>query len=532
MKARNLALGALAFLLVCGTGQAQDASDAPVGGTLQIATTDDPVFNWFQHSSLPTLYVHKVFYNSLARISGETMEPEPDLAINWESSEGGKVWTFDLRDDVTWHDGVPFTAEDVKFTYDAITSENSPRAEARLAQIDEVEVLDPYTVRFVLTQAVAPAPLNLSFNVPILPQHRFVATDFATDTTFNASPIGTGPYKFAEQVRGSHILLEANEDYFGGRPNIDRLVFRVIPDINTQIALLRSGELDIAVIEPTNLAAVQNDPNIEIVAAEGTTYFYHAFNTRKAPFDDQRVRLALTLALDRQAIIDAVLGGYASLGVGPVPPSLVRYFNDDLEPRPFDPDGAIELLAEAGWQDSDGDGVLDKNGEPLNVEILTDRGNPTRERVVALTQQYWRAIGVAVSVNALEWSNFVQTYQQTWDDEGVRPWDVAHVWIGLAPDPDGMREYYTYPDRLQGGRWGYSNPEVDELLVAGLAETDLDARADIYKEFQRLVYEDAPLAYLYYPQELIAVRSGVEGIPPAGGLRVALAHIEKWFIDR
>lgn len=530
---RSIPIAALAITLLSMLGlfsnqvHAQEQS----GGTLQIATTADPVFNWFQHSSLPTLYMHKTFYNSLARISGETMEPEPDLAESWEPSEGGKVWTFYLREDVVWHDGQPFTADDVLFTYETITGPDSPRREVRLDTIDTIEVLDDYTVRFTFTNAVAPAPLNLSFNVPIMPRHRLEDVDIRTDTSFNQAPIGTGPYRFAEQERGSHVILEAFEDYFKGRPNIDRLVFRVVPDINSQIAQLRSGQIDVAVVEPTHLNALQGDSRITIHAAEGTTYFYLAFNTRKPPFDDVLVRRALSLAVDRSAIVDAVLSGYATPAVGPVPPALERYFHPDLEPVPFDPEQAERLLDEAGWERS-ADGTRRKDGEALRVTILTDRGNPTRERIAALAQQYWNSIGVDTQLEALEWSTFADKYQQQWDESGVRPWDVALVWIGLAPDPDGTREFHSQPGAIQGARWGYRNAEVDRLLEAGLAETDLDARAAIYHDFQEVINEDAPLAFLYYPQELTAVRTGVQGIPPLGGLRVSLAHIEEWYIEQ
>ncbi len=147
-----------------------------VGGTVNIGNTADPVFNWFQQSTLPTLYLHKVFFNALTRFSDTTLEPVPDLAMSWESSEDAMTWTFHLRNDVKWHDGTPFTAEDVKFTYDFVTGPNTLRKEVRLAPLKETKVLDAYTVQFVLSQPVAPAPLNLSFNVPIMPKHRLTVS--------------------------------------------------------------------------------------------------------------------------------------------------------------------------------------------------------------------------------------------------------------------------------------------------------------------------------------------------------------------
>lgn len=524
-------LTAVVMLSLFLSQSAYAQTDLPQGGHLSIGIISEPTMNWFQLSSIPTLYVHKMFYNSLTRIDGDDLSSTPDLATSWEGSDDAQTWTFYLRDDVVWHDGQPLTAADVKFTYDFINGPDSLRREVRLTGIESVEVVDDYTVRFHLARPTANAPLSLAFNVPIMPQHRFEGVDMREDTTFNRDPIGTGPFRFVEQVRGSHVTLEANPDYFLGRPPIDRVTFRVLPDINTQLALLRTGELDVVMIEPTNLPAIERDRNIAVHRSEGTTYFYFSFNTRKPIFADRNVRLALTHALDKDAIVASALSGMGTVGVGPVPPILANYFNSDIAPSEYNPELARELLAQAGWTDSDGDGVLDKDGEPFAITINFARGNPTMDRVAVLAQQYWEAIGVKLTIEALERNAYSALYQQTWDEEGVRPWDVAYSWIGLAPDPDGTREYHTTPNLVQGARWGYSNPQVDSLLEAGLAETNQAERERIYKEFQEVVVADAPLIYLYYPQELLALRTRVQGIPPSGGLRVAAAHMEKWFID-
>ncbi|MBI4279985.1 MAG: ABC transporter substrate-binding protein, partial [Armatimonadetes bacterium] len=268
-------------------------------GVLRTYTISDVTMNPFTlPQQLATLLVIKPVFDTLTRYRPKDLQPVPGLAASWEASEGGRIWTFKLRKGVKWHDGRPFTAHDVKFTFEGIVN---PRVrslfKAPFRGMQRVEVVDDSTVRVVFEQPNVAFPIALGYNIPIAPRHLLEGKDLNTMPEFVQRPIGTGPFRWKEYVRGSHVVLEANPEYFEGRPKMDTLVFKILPDINTVVAQLRTGELDIGVIEPVHKKALTAVPHLNFLTTDLPSTFYIAMNNSRWQFSDKRVRKALTMAI-------------------------------------------------------------------------------------------------------------------------------------------------------------------------------------------------------------------------------------------
>lgn len=517
---RSVLRRCFAFVALIGAMLLSTASLAQESSVLRLAIPADPLMNPLLGTDAAAVPINRFIFDALTRPNPETFEPEPNLATDWSVSEDGLTWTFNLAENVSWHDGEPFSAEDVKFTYDTILDpeNNSPRRSA-VAVIEEVNVIDDNTVEFKLSSPLSSFPSIASYNVGIVPQHILEGQDIAQATEFNTrNPVSTGPYRIVSVTPGSQYEFEANPDYFMGAPSIERVIFKVLPDVNTQVAQLLSGELDFAVVEPTNLSALERSPRVEVKSVPYLGFVHLSFNYEHPLFEDARVRTAMIHAIDREAVLQSVLGGQGTIGVGPIPPVFPWAFNDELEPHAYDVERAQELLAEAGWTPGE-DGILQKDGEAFAFTIGVDRGNPTRERVALIAQQAYEALGMDVEVQVDEWPVYVEKLLGG-------QW-VAHVgfWV-LPPDPD-LTNYYA-PDQ-SFNTVHYNNPRVTELLQQGRATADPEERAAIYKELQAVMYDDPPGVIMFYPQDIQAMRAGLN-TPPLP-FREALQWVEQWSYD-
>ena len=484
---------------------------------LRLAIPADPLMNPLLGTDAAAVPLNRFFYDALTRPNPETYEPEPDLATDWSVSEDGLTWTFNLVSNATWHDGEPFTAADVKYTYDTILdpANNSPRRSA-IAVIDSVEMVDGTTVAFHLSSPLASFPSIGAYNVGIVPKHVLEGTAIAEATEFNTRhPISTGPYVIESAVPGNQYTFVANEDYFLGRPKIDRVVFKVLPDVNTQVAQILSGELDFAVVQPTNLPALERSPRVKIQTVDYLGFEHLSFNYTNPLFSDPRVRTAMIYGIDRQGIIDSILAGHGTVATGPIPPVFPWAFNSELEPRLFDPAKAKSLLAEAGWSPGP-DGTLQKDGQPFAFTIGVDKGDPTRERISLIAQQAYQALGMKVDVETDEWPVYVQKL--------LGGEFVAHVgfWV-LPPDPD-ITNYYAPGQSFN--TIDYDNPEVTALLKEGRATADQAKRATVYKQLQQVMYDDPPGVLLFYPEDIRAMRTDLNATPLP--FREALQWVEQW----
>ncbi|MCM8749336.1 peptide-binding protein [Thermomicrobiaceae bacterium CFH 74404] len=473
--------------------------------------------------ALADLLVNKTIYNCLTQyqLKDNQIEVVPDLAESWEANDDLTEYTFTLKQGVKWHDGQPFTAEDVKFTFDAILNPNVNAAlRGPVSSIDRVEVVDEYTVRFVLKRPFAPFPVMLGYNQAIVPKHLLEGKDLNQPTEFIANPVGTGPFKFKEFVQGSHLEVVANPDYFDGAPYLDGIVFKVIPDGNARVAQVRAGEVDFAVIEPPQVDALQGAENVEIREAPQVNYYFFAVNHSVPRLQDVRVRRALSHAIDKQAIVERVLRGYGQVATGPINPLLGDYYNPDVTTYEYDMEKAAALLEEAGWTKGP-DGILtNASGERFTILFNGPKGFPVMEQVITYAQQQYQKLGIEVTLDIVDWPIHLEKYRNL-------QYDLLMEWWITPPDPDLYDHYHSESAQ---NRWAYKNPQLDELLVQARSEPDRAKRVQLYHEIQKLIADDLPVIYLYYPRELQAMNTRTKDLPLIG-YRDALTWMEKVWLE-
>ncbi len=472
--------------------------------------------------------IGNLIYSNLVRTDKE-LRLEGELAERWEVSTDEMTITFHLRKGVKWHDGEELTSDDVDFTYRYMIDPKTPTAYAEsFRQIKRAEVVDRYTYRVTYEKPYAPA--LLSWGMWILPWHILEApwkagVDLRT-TQQNRHPIGSGAYLFKEWKTGEKVVLEANPNSFEGRPYLSRVVYRIIPDPSTIFLELKAKNIDMAGLTPiqyrrqTDYPAFRKLFNKYQYLANG--YAYLGFNLLDPRFQDKRVRQAMAYAINKQEIIEGVLLGLGRPAVGPYKPG-TWWYRDDIQPFPFDPERAKALLAEAGWKDSDGDGVLDRDGRPFSFTVRTNQGNLVRQQTAEIIQRRLRAVGIDVKIHIVEWAAFINTFVKKKDFEAI----ILGWGLGLDPDQyDIWHSSKTGPDELN--HISYKNPTVDDLLEAGRRTFDEAKRKAIYGRFQEIMAEEQPVIFLYVPEALPVVSSRVRGIEPApAGISY---NFTKWYV--
>ncbi|MFH1665847.1 MAG: peptide-binding protein [Candidatus Omnitrophota bacterium] len=464
-------------------------------------------------------------YNGLTRVDKD-LDIVGDLAERWEVSEDGRVITFYLHKNVKWHDGRPFTAEDVLFTYNTILApENGCPYISSYSDISDIEAVDKYTVRFRYTRPYAPALLK--FGMGIIPAHLFRGLDNIRESPEARSPVGTGPYKYTVWESGQHIILKANADYFEHAPGIKRYVYRIIPDQAVQFLELVSGGIDSMDLTPYQYIyrsrTREFTENIEKYRYLAHAYTYIGYNLNDSLFSDRRVRQALSYAVNRKEIIDAVLLGMGQPCTGPFLKG-TPYYNESAEGYDYDPGKAVSLLGAAGWADTDNDGILEKDGAEFRFCIVTNQGNKAREDIATIVQDQWAKVGVKADIKVIAWSAFL--------DQFVNKKNFQAVILGwtLPLDPDIYSVWHS--DSMGKGGLNfisYSNRRVDELIVRGRMEFDPDERAGIYRQIHRLISEDAPYTFMFFPYATPAVQKRFKGITPAPA-GIGYNFID-WYVD-
>jgi peptide/nickel transport system substrate-binding protein len=425
---------------------------------------------------------------------------------------------------------VPVTAEDVLFTYRTALDDQVayPRRTAYFQMVEGAELVDSLTVRFDFVQPHS-EPLDPFTQWSVMPRHILGAIPPSAIATapFGRAPVGNGPFKFHSWKPNQEIVFVANDSFpqsLGGRPFLDRIVFRIVPEQTTLQTELRAGTVDlIRAVPPQEAKSVDAEPNLRLVDYADRSFGYIAWNTRDPLFSDWRVRQALSLAIDREKLVSALLYGYGTIGVSFVLPSIVPWAVDaELEPLPFAPDSARALLAAAGWKDSDGDGVLDKDGKRFRFTLKTNKGNDLREDATVIIQSDLRKIGVEAVPQLVEWTVFLgqlnnkefQAYLSSWvyDSFKLDPSDIFH---SRSID----RKY---------NRSSYANPVVDSLIDAALSKVDREEAKPLWYRFQRIVRDEAPYTFLFYDRERIGLNERLRGAEMDA--RGYLVNAPRWWI--
>ncbi|SJZ97258.1 peptide/nickel transport system substrate-binding protein [Trichlorobacter thiogenes] len=519
------------FCAACSAGEAptprSSSSTAPpaygdtlVEGTIGEASTLIPILasDSASHSVAGLVYNGLIKYDKNLTIVG-------DLAESYQVSPDGLTITFKLRKNVTWHDGKPFTSRDVLYTYRVIIDPKTPTAYSEdFKQVAAVTAPDAYTI--VVRYAKPYAPALASWGVAILPSHLLEGQDI-TKSPLARKPVGTGPFRFKEWVAGQKVVLEANKNYFEGRPYLDRYVFRLIPDTSTMYMELKAGGVDQMGLTPVQFARQTDTPRFKAAFNKyrypSNGYLYLGYNLRHPLFKDVRVRRAMTAAINKDELIQGVLFGMGQKANGPMIPGRWAH-NPNVKDIPFNPAYAKQLLAEAGWKPGD-DGFLQKDGRPLRFTILTNQGNQQRLMTAQIIQQRLKQVGVDVRIRIVEWAAFLKEFIDKGNFEVV-----LLAWM-TSQDPDMYDIWHsskTKPGELNF--IGYNNQEVDRLLEEGRSTFDIDKRKKAYYRIQDILAEEQPYTFLYVPDALPVVSSRIHGIEtaPAG-----IGHnLIKWYVPK
>jgi peptide/nickel transport system substrate-binding protein len=475
MVRRNSVLIAIALLAVFAFSAVAGANnDTLVIGSGAEAIGLDPRLE----TDVPSFERINVISESLVKFA-VNMELQPALATEWEVSEDTMTLWFKLREGVKWHDGVPFTAEDVKYTYEwVLDPANGALNMGLYADIGEIEVVNDYEVIFHLSQPNAFLMNNIA-RMPITPKHDGDREDF------RQSPIGTGPYKFVSWTRDDRMVLVENEEYWGGRPNIPNLIFRAIPENSTRLLAFEAGEIDIyqGGMVAQEIGRLEEDPRYVVQRTPGTGYNYLGFNTKVGFLSDVRVRQAISYLIHREGIVANVLNGIGMPGIGPVSMSL-PWFNENVQRYEYNPEKAKELLREAGYGPGE-----------ISLRLFTNE-NPDRIRIAEILQYECLQAGINVEVTIEEWGAYLARIQET-DD-----FDIFILgWSGqLDPDRAMIRQFHTNGSNNYGK---YSNERVDYLLDRGrMVPQESQESLDVYREAQEIVVREVPYGFINYTEEV------------------------------
>ena len=494
----------------------------PGGVFIDSTVSDIQTVHPFLAEEETSLGIVGLIYEQLIGGDVRTGQPAPTgLADSWEIAPDGVTYTFHLNRDARWHDGTDITAADVQFSFDALANPDTGSAYTA-SFVDAVEswrVIDEDTF-----EVVAKEPLfTFLYEIVafIVPKHIWENVPFAdwrndpgATGTDPSRVIGSGPFKLQEWRQGESVTLVRNDDYHGKVPYIDTYVLRIWPDQTAVVNALLNGELDTAGLEPADIAAVEGTPGIQVVHYPTRGFSYYEFNLDPEVttlWQDERVRQALLYALDRESIVNDILLGYAEVAQGTQPVISYAYAPDRIRTKyTYDPDKARALLAEAGWTDTDGDDVVDSDGQALSFELSYASGSPTQDQLVAYMQDAWRAIGVDATPRALEYPALIETL--TTNPTFVVAlvgfnWDATFIQDAVfgckqAP-PTGFNDMK------------YCDEKVDELFDQAKRTFDEDARRELLIEASNIVNDEQPAAILYFPQAHAAYSDRLQNFTPS-----------------
>jgi peptide/nickel transport system substrate-binding protein len=470
--------------------------------------------------------VYNLLFLSLLDENPDFLTFKPRLAESWEFSLDRFALTFHLRKNVFWSDGVPVTAHDVEATFAAQKDTLTIWAGRHLKQhIDSVSVPDDYTVVYHFSR-VYPYQLMDANDGPIMPKHLL---DRVSHAEFGRLPIEQiptdGPFKLGSWTRGQALTLVRNERYYEtGKPYLEKVIFKIIPDQVTLLTQLKSGEIDcMEMVPPGEMGDIKkNHPELAIYDFPTRAYNYVGWNAARPFFSSARVRRALTMAIDRELINENIYYGFARECTSPFPPIIWAY-DPAIKPIPYDTAGARRILAEEGFRDVNGDGWLERGGERFEFELITNYGNQLRDDIQVMIQDMLRKIGVKANPVKLEWTVFLERVKSGDYDAQINAWrvgtkaDLSPIWACEARGPDGYN------------RVDYCNPLVDSLNAAASGMLDFDKAKPIFYRVQELIYEDQPYTFLNVVEARNVVHMRFRDVKPDA---ISMYHyLQDWWIS-
>lgn len=510
-----------------------------VAGMLSDAETLNPIVS---ENSSETDILQGLFDNLFRLDNKANLVPSLCTVVptkkNGLISADDKTFTFKLRKGVKWHDGKPFTAKDVKFTWEVYLNDKVPvPTRDPFDKITKFQIIDDYTIKMT-TKTVEAAFLLGWTNPGIIPAHYFaglsgenLASALGKGGKFSRSPIGTGPFKLKEWKTGSHITLEANKNYFLGAPGLEKIIHKVVPDTNTMVTQLKTGEITMALPQAGDYDQVKNIKGLKVTKEPASIYAHMTFNFKNPILADKNVRQALAFGFPRQQFIDSFLDGIGSIGTGPISPLNWAAFEGLEKYFAFDQAKAKSLLEKSGWK-MEKDGFRYKNGKKLAFEICTNSGNKTREAIEATAQQYWKQLGVDLSIKNYEANTLFGDIL-----ENMKFDIILFGWV-TGSDPDCYTLFHSEQipteanDKAGQNYASYINKEVDKLLVQAKSITEREARIPLYKKIQKMVVEDLPLYYLYNYVDIHARPANLKNYKPGPFTNGRFWNVYEWQLSK
>jgi peptide/nickel transport system substrate-binding protein len=521
MRRAAVALMVLISILGGATGAvAQEGSEGDEKVVLRMGSSNDiDGFNPFKIVEIPSYEVMDLTYDLLVDFSPKDFSPVPGLADSWETSEDGLTWTFHLNEDAKWHDGEPVTSEDVAYTFNRILEEEQGLYIDYVRQIESIETPDEHTVVFTTKE---PSVQMLSMLVYILPKHIWKDVPANETKTFENEPaIGSGPFQAVEWKKGQFVRLKANPDYFRGASHVDEVIFQLYDNDDTMVQAFRNGEVDYIAWFPINLfKSLENEEGIETNSAPDPGFTELGFNlyepspevieefgapktsTGNPALLDPRVREAINWAIDEEELTEKILQGEGIPGSTLVPPALAKYHLklNESEIQGFDIERSKELLEQAGWRDTNGDGTVDKDGEELELRLFVRSEDKDSVTAGQFIEDWFREAGIGLETKAMGDTALVDTIYAADYDMFIWGW-------GSEADPDFILSVLTC-DQIMG--WSdtfWCNEDYSRMYQEQKEQLDLDERAATIKEMQRIAYEENPYIIFYYDNQTEAWRT-------------------------
>lgn len=481
---------------------AEGGSKGQKGGDLVVATVSDVVtLDPAGANDVPSFDVQYNIFEKLVK-HDENMELQPGLATSWEAIDD-TTWEFKLQEGVKFHDGTDFNAEAVKANIERLLDPDVAAPTAYLLEmINEVVVVDDYTVQFKTEYPFAGLPAHLAHNASGMVSPETIEADYAAmkegeapGTVVNEKPIGTGYFKFEEWQPGQYVRLVKNEEYWDGTAKLDSVTFKVVPEDLTRIAELNTGDSHVTnPLSASDVEQIESTDGLSFIQQGSVSLDYLGFNTQKEPFDDKRVRRAISMAIDKKQIIDGITNGYAKEAVGPLAPNVFGS-HENLEGIDYNPEEAKKLLAEAGYPDG------------FATTIWT---NDTRERMDSATniQAQLEQIGIDVEIEVFEWGTYVEEIGKGEHDMFILGWSnsTADADVGLNP------LFHSENMGASGNQTFTDNEELDSLLDEARKTADESERIELYNQAQELLVEEAPMVYLMHKDFLLGVSDRVKNL--------------------
>jgi peptide/nickel transport system substrate-binding protein len=518
---RSAACAAAVLLVACGgdAARSDDAADgeydtfsggAPGGVLVVLADREPDQLNPVTFSSTPAYHAVHLMFRPLARRDSTLSGYAPDLARSWTMQDDSTL-ILQLRDDVFWHDGVRTSAHDVVFTIERQRepATASPR-QADVAAVTSAVARDSFTVEVKLSRTGLYTVNSLLEVVPV-PRHLLegVAAAELRNAPFSRAPVGNGFYRFGSWTAGQGLTLEVNPDKPDGRAAIDRIVMRFIPDMNAAMTELQTGQGDLLQrLPPSNRQRMEDAANVEVFSAPRIRPAWIALNTRRAPFDDVRVRRALSMAIDREAIANGLFGDVGEPAWSPIP-NVLREHSPDVRPLRLDVEGARRMLAEAGWRDTDGDGIADRNGRPLRFEVEFISTDQSREAVLVAMQSMLRAVGMDLAPRAYESTTWVSRLREGSFTASFWGWGWGPGVVG----PNAGMIFHSRSIPPNGPNFAASrNARIDQLIDSTLVVMDTAHARTLWRELEQQMIDDAVYVPVYMDPELYGVHARFRGV--------------------